>query len=238
MLPTLHLDSTDSTSTHARRLLASRPLPFVVTATTQTAGRGQFSRAWSSPPGGLWCTFAFDPPANPQALGLRIGLACARTVEAALRRAGNANDARLKWPNDVYVASKKICGVLTEALPAPRALLVGVGINANFQAADLPPEIAPNATTILDRAGAPTDLATLLADLYANLQHALAMPGLEPAALAEARLRLHGANQPVTIRTADASTLQGILSGLNDDGLPLVRTGAGIVTATSLDPTW
>lgn len=238
MVPTIHLETTDSTSTHARSLLGTRPLPFVVTAATQTAGRGQFSRAWSSPRGGLWCTFAFEPSRNPRALGLRIGLASVRTVETALRRAGNANDVRLKWPNDVYVVSRKVSGVLTEAIGTPRALLVGVGINANFRAADLPPEIAANATTLLDRTGAATDLNLLLADLASNLQRVLAMPGLEPATLAEARFRLHGVNQPATIRAGDGSTIEGTLIGLNDDALPLVRTDAGVLTATSIDPAW
>src|SRR5688572_18234675 len=162
----ISLVTTDSTSTHARRLLelGDPPPPFVITARTQSAGRGQFTRAWSSPLGGLWCTYAFPQAGiSLDALGLRIGLACARTVEGALRRAGSGNDVRLKWPNDVYLVGKKVLGVLTENISSRGShfLLIGVGINANFEASQLPPEIAARATTLRDRTGQTFDLDEL-----------------------------------------------------------------------------
>jgi BirA family biotin operon repressor/biotin-[acetyl-CoA-carboxylase] ligase len=240
MLPLIHLPTTDSTSAHARRLLetAAATPPFVVVATTQSAGRGQFSRAWSSPVGGLWCTFAFPVPARTDALGLRIGLACTRTIDAALRSARATTTVTLKWPNDVYINAKKVLGVLTETMNAPPALLVGVGINANFPSSELLPDLAARATTLFDHTGGPTDLPTLLDNLAANLEHALAAPGLTPGTLAEARARLHAVGKDAEVRATNGDTIRGTLRGLNDQGLPIIDTPAGPVTATSLDPAW
>jgi BirA family transcriptional regulator, biotin operon repressor / biotin---[acetyl-CoA-carboxylase] ligase len=226
----ISLVTTDSTSTHARRLLelGDPAPPFVVAARTQTAGRGQFTRSWSSPVGGLWCTYAFPQAGiSLEALGLRIGLACARTVEGALRSAGNGNDVRLKWPNDVYVVGKKILGVLTESISvrASQFLLIGVGINANFDASHLPPEIAARATSLRDRTGRSFDLEVLRNDLTSNLERALAAPGLDRSILAEARFRLHGVGQEAEIRDPDGNTVRGTLVGLDDSGNPIVRSG-------------
>lgn len=230
---TIFLESIDSTNNHARRLLESEGAdePFVVVARTQSAGRGQFSRSWCSPVGALLCTLVYPGEAiAPDALGLRIGLACARTVEGVLRRGGNADDVRLKWPNDVYVGGKKILGVLTEsvAVRERRYLLIGVGINANFHAAELPAEIATKATTLLDRLGSPTDLGQLLSDLVASIERMLRIGGLDGVVLAEARFRLHGIGSKTEIRTSNGVE-RGILLGLDDAGRPVVRTERGDV---------
>lgn len=225
----IRLDSVDSTSTHARRLLeqGSNDAPFVVIARTQTAGRGQFTRAWSSPDGGLWCTYAFPRDGvSMDALGLRIGLACVRMIENALRHVGNGDNVRLKWPNDVYINGKKVLGVLTESISARGNgfLLIGVGINANFEIAKLPPEIAARATTLRDLTGVTFDLETLRNDLTGNLERAIAAPGLTPSLLAEARFRLHGVGKETEIRNAAGDAVRGVLLGLDDSGSPIVRS--------------
>lgn len=225
----LRFDSIDSTSSEARRVVEADPgaAPLVVVARTQSAGRGQLGRAWSSPEGGLWCTFAWPGAGvSHEGLGLRIGVACARTVEGALRRAGNGSDVRLKWPNDIHLSRKKVLGVLTESIGAgdQRFVLIGVGINANFALDQLPPEVAALATTLRERTGSVHDLEQLLGELTANLERVLRMPRLDAATLAEARFRLDGVGREAEVRTGDA-TVRGILLGLGEDGMPLVRTG-------------
>src|SRR5690606_26601226 len=100
------------------------------------------------------------------------------------------------------------------------------------------PDLAARATTLFDHTGGPTDLPKLLNSLAANLEHALATPGLTPATLAEARARLHGIGQEAEVRAANGDTIRGTLRGLNDHGLPIIDTPTGPTTATSLDPAW
>lgn len=244
----------NSTSTHARCLIEARPPavpsePFLVTAATQSAGRGQFSRAWSSPRGGLWCTLAWPTPISPippdslQSLGLRVGLACLHTIDDALPHLNPR--AELKWPNDIYIRARKILGVLTEvvrpsahaahAIP-PSWILVGVGINANFFTDDLPPEVAARATTLLQVTGTPIDLTNLRDTLVSHLAAALSTPTLTNAMLAEARARLHGLGADADIRDADGNHARGVLLGLDDDGNPRIKNASGVVTARALLP--
>jgi BirA family biotin operon repressor/biotin-[acetyl-CoA-carboxylase] ligase len=238
----IRFDSVDSTSTEARRVIErGGDGAFVVVAKTQTAGRGRFARSWASPVGGLWCTIAW--PARGVALdglGLRIGLACARTIEGALRRAGSGDDARLKWPNDVYVGGRKILGVLTEAVAVggARFLLTGVGINANFGVEELPPEVAGTATTLRERTGADSDLGSLLDDLVGNLERAIRAPGVDSAMLAEARFRLHGVGKEAEVRVSDGQSVRGVLVGLDDAGRPLVRTATGDYVGVAMEAGW
>ena len=114
-----------STSDTAAALLAAGEVPpFVVTATTQTAGRGQRGRAWESPPGNLYLTYAL--PRRVDAVPL-AGFAAALAVREALTAWVAPEQLRLKWPNDVLLQGRKVAGVLLEN--RGEGLLVGIGIN-------------------------------------------------------------------------------------------------------------
>jgi BirA family biotin operon repressor/biotin-[acetyl-CoA-carboxylase] ligase len=239
-------ESLDSTNLEARRLVSGAALltsPRLIVARTQTAGRGRQGRSWASPHGGLWCTLLW--PAAPrraapiEALGLRIGVACTMVVARAAARGGTGaeHDVRLKWPNDVLIRARKVAGILTEIVGPAQSpfILVGVGINANFHATDLPPELRERATTLLDLLGEPIDLDGLLADLCASLSEALRAPGLDKAKLDFARSRLHGLGEPMTLAGPGGAPERGELVGLDDSGLPLVRTSSGVIPATPAD---
>ncbi len=161
----IDFDEIDSTSLHARRLVeagapeVASPDPLVIVAATQTAGVGRLGRAWSSPRGGLWCTFVLRP-SRPYAevsdgLGMRIGAAVTEALRAAV---GPAHAARLqtKWPNDVLLDGRKVCGVLTETAGAGDGLrvLVGVGVNVECSTSDAPEDLRERITTMRDALGA------------------------------------------------------------------------------------
>ncbi len=112
----------------------------VVVADHQTSGRGRLGRAWSSPRGtGLWLSLVLRPRlASDQAP--QISLATAVGVCAGLRELGY--DAGIKWPNDIYVKGRKICGMLTEmhgSVESVEWVVAGIGINCLNR--ELPPEI-------------------------------------------------------------------------------------------------
>jgi len=146
----LWVAETDSTSALARRLLAEGRLEAgdVVVADRQTAGRGRRGRSWVTVPGrSLAASFVLaEPPLErPARLTVLAAVAAAR----ALERCG-APAIAIKWPNDLMRGEAKCGGLLVERLGGPggRPLCVlGLGINLELRAGDLPPELA-------DRAGA------------------------------------------------------------------------------------
>ena len=131
-------ETIDSTNARARDLAVDGRENVVVLADAQTGGRGRLDRAWSSPSGGVWLSI-LSRPQVPPAQAPAYTLAAAVATTRAVREAGV--DASIKWPNDVLVGDRKLAGILTEMEgEADRVswLVVGIGINANVDAADLP----------------------------------------------------------------------------------------------------
>lgn len=139
------LKLTDSTNDEARRRLDVLDNLSVVAARTQTSGRGQGDHTWTSEPGqNLTFTFVLKfPPCAPLAASeiLRITQAVTHALREYLLSKGVV--ARIKWPNDIYVGDKKICGILIENILGGKqvaASMVGIGLNLNQSRfpADLP----------------------------------------------------------------------------------------------------
>ncbi len=138
----------DSTNTLALTL-ATDPSQhgLVLLAEEQTAGRGQYGRTWQAPPGSsVLMSVLLFPPAELRRPALLVAWAAVSVCE--LVRAATGLHAQIKWPNDVLVGGKKICGILIEQRNSgdpdlPLASVVGLGLNvtqppAAFAAADLP----------------------------------------------------------------------------------------------------
>jgi len=145
---TLHeADTLASTNDYARNL----PPWHAIRARTQTGARGRHGRRWSSEEGGLWMSVVLplEPPDRGwAAFPLAAGLA----VVSTLRNLGLIR-ARLRWPNDVLVGPRKICGILMEKFASDR-VVVGLGLNvSNHPAAD--PELAAIATSLAAELSAP-----------------------------------------------------------------------------------
>src|SRR5919107_919126 len=128
-----------STQERARELArAGTPHGTLVVAGIQTGGRGRLGRHWGSPEGGLWMSMVLRPGFEAS-LASRITQTAAVGVAGALREVGV--EARIKWPNDLLVGGKKICGILAESGVRPDRRLdyavLGIGMNANLDPADL-----------------------------------------------------------------------------------------------------
>jgi BirA family transcriptional regulator, biotin operon repressor / biotin---[acetyl-CoA-carboxylase] ligase len=209
--PRLHLRETTSTNERARALaIAGAPHGMVVTAGVQTAGRGRQGRVWTAPPGAalLLSLIVRDP--DPL-LPLRAGLAVADLAGPA---------ARIKWPNDVLVSGRKVAGVLVEGRAREGWAVVGIGVNAALDLADLPAELR-------DRAGTLGRSPDALEDALAELLDALGTRLAEPATSTLARLRDLDAllDRPVT--WADG---EGVGAGVDEGGGLRVRRADGSVT--------
>ena len=176
----------------AERAVAGEPSGLVVVAEAQTAGRGRLDRSWVSPPrAGLTLSALVRPDLPPVRwpwLPLLTGLA----VATALRDQAEL-DAVLKWPNDVLVAGRKLCGVLAE-VPEPGAAVLGIGLNVTTRAAELPHD---QATSVALAGGSTTDRDTLLRAVLRALGDVLADVDGARAAYRErcstlgVRVRLH-----------------------------------------------
>lgn len=164
------LQVTDSTNEEAkRRARADAPDGTLVTAERQTGGKGRLGRAWASPPGsGLYCTVLLRGSHLPQtAAGVTLlaGVAVCRTL-----REDCGADARIKWPNDVVIASKKVCGILAEAGVSAQGPWAVVGIGINFDNEDFPPALAARATSLLLATGRPHSRCGVLCGLLQRLE--------------------------------------------------------------------
>lgn len=190
-----------------------------VVAEEQAGGRGSRGQRWSSPRGGLWLSVLFRPvaAAAPELLAVRAGLA----VAAALDELGGLPPVRLKWPNDVVVADRKVGGILCEAQWAGSRLLatvIGVGINVTN---DVPPDARMPALALAAwRPGLTVEqvLAPVLAHLRAIDPAAPALDRAELAAFAR-RDWLEGQRL--------AAPVAGRAAGLAPDGTLQVRTADG-----------
>lgn len=145
----VYLPVTDSTNIQAKKLAEEgEPEGTLVVANAQQAGKGRRGRSWSSPSGeNIYMSFLLRPQIPPQCasmLTLLAGMACARAVKEE-----TGLTAAIKWPNDLVLNGKKICGILTEMsteLEQIHYIVTGIGINVNQT--DFPEEIRDKATSL------------------------------------------------------------------------------------------
>ncbi len=122
-----------STNAVAKEMAFSASNGTVILAEVQTSGRGRMNRFWHSPPGGVWMSIILKPnimPSEAFKINLAVSVALARALFCLY-----GLDVGIKWPNDLIVGEKKICGVLTEIGAEMDGLsyaVVGIGINANM----------------------------------------------------------------------------------------------------------
>lgn len=147
---TIHnYEEIDSTNTEGKRLAEKGAgHGTVIQAQIQTAGRGRRGRSWSSPKGaGLWFSMILRPDVSQESAPV-ITLAAAMAVVKAIERLPGAKP-QIKWPNDVVMSGKKVCGILTEMSPRKEGvdyIIVGIGINVKQQA--FPPDVILTATSL------------------------------------------------------------------------------------------
>lgn len=230
-----HHDSLDSTSAQALRLLAQGERgPVLITAATQSAGRGRSGRSWCSPRGGVWMSLlwpAGDPLQRYEAAPLLAGLATLEALEHAADPP--LADLAIKWPNDVLVGGRKVAGILCqcEVLPAAGAgLVVGVGVNTNFDPDHLPGDLLMPAAVV--RADTQALIEHFVAGFTALLSD-LEQHGLDEAVIARIRRRLAYMGQTVSWQTPAAS-MQGVVRDLGPRGELLLQVlDGGTIGITS-----
>ncbi|MBO7719545.1 MAG: biotin--[acetyl-CoA-carboxylase] ligase [Methanosphaera sp.] len=148
----IHLyEEVTSTNDIAKKFVDNNaPEGTVIIAEQQTAGRSRSKRNdWASPEGGIWMTMILKPDVTlleASKLTIVTGVAIAKTLHDNFDL-----DAGIKWPNDIMIGNKKICGILTEAVTDYddlKAVLIGIGIDVNINQKDLPKDLQDITTTV------------------------------------------------------------------------------------------
>ena len=158
----------------------------VLVADHQTAGRGKGQRRWHSLPGkGLYASILLRPGRPVEELA-SVTLVVAVAVLHAVRQTTGI-PATVKWPNDIMVDGRKLCGILCELVLSPdgevKHIIAGIGLNENLAPEDFPHSLTRMATSLSIESGRPIDRAASLANLLDELAHWLELwerEGFEP----------------------------------------------------------
>ena len=223
--PLIYHRAITSTNTEAMALARSGAAEgTLVTTDDQTAGRGRLGRVWQSLPNEqLALSIILHPPFPPHFLVMASALAVTEAIEAAT---GLRPD--IKWPNDVLVAGRKVCGILIETSEQNAALGIGLNVNGSL-AGD--PALAARATTIADALGHPVAREPLVIELVQRLDslYAALKTGGEQARrqLREAwRGRLATLGRRVTIQQVGRA-ITGVARDVDEAGALIVQADAG-----------
>lgn len=165
--PVVFREKIDSTNNEAKRLAeAGAEQGTLVIAEEQGAGKGRRGRSWSSPRGtGVWMTVILKPEFPPSQASM-LTLVAAMAVEEGIRKATGL-ETGIKWPNDIVVNGKKVCGILTEMsteLDYINYVVIGIGINVNVE--EFPEEISNTATSLYLETGKKISRAPIIVEIW------------------------------------------------------------------------
>ncbi len=225
---------TDSTNLWIKRLAKEgAPEGTLALAEFQSAGRGRLGRSWEVPEGtSVMMSILLRPKFEPQyapMLTLVMGMAVAKAVKKL------GFDVSIKWPNDVVVSHKKICGILTEMGVRDGKIdyaVIGVGINVNIR--EFPEEMADKATSLylesgreFDRNQIPGLVMEAFEEYYEKFAATCDLSGLK----VEYESILANYNQPVRVLAKEP--YEGVARGITDGGELLVEKNDGTIVAVS-----
>ncbi|MGI6355378.1 MAG: biotin--[acetyl-CoA-carboxylase] ligase [Lentisphaerae bacterium] len=162
-----------SNLTTAEHGAAGEPEGLVVVADHQVAGRGRMARTWFSPPCcNLYVTLLLRPSLSPAAIP-QLAIVTAVAIRRAIREILPDLAVAIKWPNDLLVQNRKLCGILCEMTCEGQKTshaVVGFGVNVNVDAAIWPPELRPTAVSLRSATGQIVNRAQLLAAILNHFE--------------------------------------------------------------------
>ena len=229
-----YFEETTSTSEIAWRIgEEGAPHGLVVIADRQTAGRGRMKRAWLSPGGCNIYLSVLLRPDVPPARSPELTLVAAVALCEAIRETG-CERARIKWPNDVEIGGKKAAGILTEMCTDESGnldfVVVGIGVDVNMTADQMPPELAGTATSVRLALGRPYPRARLLARLLDRLETWL--DRYEDEGFQAVRARWTSLSSTVNVRVRvqlEGRAFEGRAEGIDEAGHLIVHADNGAV---------
>lgn len=218
---------TGSTNTEAAELAASGQAEgTVIIADSQTAGRGRRGREWVSPAGrNLYLSVILRPrmlPRDAAILTLMSAVACASAIQGL-----SSLPVSIKWPNDLMVSDKKMGGILTEMKTEADGIVyavVGIGININLEASDMPDDIRDTATSVRLHTGMPQSRTQYAIGIINSLDEwygTLLRSGKDPVIESCRRLSC-SIGRAVTVVSGE-DKITGLAEGIDAEGLLVLR---------------
>ena len=226
----LRFETIGSTNLEAiRQAKAGAKEGLCVIAREQTAGRGRLDRTWHSPrDAGLYLSILLRPLLPMNAWPLLTLMAALAVVDAIFKSSGARVD--IKWPNDICINERKLCGILSETVETPVGLAAVIGIGINLDAAAVPEELRATATSISQVTGKQPAVEELLNELLKACAERYEV--LQGADGGEHTIREWCANSSYATQRAvrvslGADSFEGITRGLETDGALRVETSNG-----------
>ncbi|RNB58687.1 biotin--[acetyl-CoA-carboxylase] ligase [Brevibacillus gelatini] len=202
----------------------------LVLAEQQTGGKGRLGRPWHSPKGtGIWMSLIVRPaiplPKTPQ-MTLLTAVSVAGTI-----REETGLPVKIKWPNDIFIGDKKVCGILTELnAEADRVnyLVIGIGLNANSVQADFPEELLAIATSLRIESGSPVKRVAFIQRFCQNFEEEYNHYLREGFQRVKKEWEAHSytIGRWVTVQTI-SQKLEGQAIGLDEEGVLMVKDRLG-----------
>ncbi len=237
----LHFDKIDSTNSEARRLaLAGERSAILLTATTQSAGRGRDGRTWQSPKGGAWMSVLWPIKVSIEQLQqfpLIVGLATWHAIHETSNRFSSleANRLQIKWPNDILLDDKKVAGILCETVATGSSvthLIAGVGINVSFHISKLQGPLRHPPTSLQDVLGATSKWIEPLTEAFGRqMEEQLERfdrDGFDRDFYHDIASRIAGVGEQKTWKFGDEKQ-SGMLVGIDDAGRLKLDIGGSII---------
>jgi len=223
----LHYFQTAGSTMDIARDLAEKHAPegTVVLTGKQNVGRGRLGRYWLSPAGALATSVILRPPARK--IRLVPAISSLAVIHALLNMGVRAD---IKWPNDILIGGKKVCGILIENgfnKADLRYSVIGIGINVNFDISTFP-EIAEIATSLSMETGKELPVEEVALQLYTELEKLYARIGDEAALIRDGPEHMETLGKCVRVNLG-SRTIEGTAIGVNDSGNLLLRLDDGSV---------
>lgn len=227
----IHYNTINSTNIEAKNLANDGEIEgTVIISEEQINGRGRLGRGWVSPKNkGIWMSIILRPDINPvdAAKVTQIGAA---SVLLAIKNTGL--DPLVKWPNDIVVDGKKVCGILTEMnaeLHRINYLVIGIGINVNIEENEYPNEIKEMATSLKIQTGKTINRKKLTADILNYFEEfyndfKLNKSIKEPIKICRNNSALIG-KEVLVIKNGESIKVTAV--DINDEGVLLIRNNNG-----------
>jgi BirA family biotin operon repressor/biotin-[acetyl-CoA-carboxylase] ligase len=201
----------------------------VVVAETQNKGKGRRGKTWISPPGGIWMSVILRPeipPHRASQLTLVTGVVVAKTIKEELNI-----DVGIKWPNDILIGDKKVCGILTEVnatMDKVNYLVVGIGIDMNVDVPMLPSDLQKGATSLKNELDTEINGALLVQKFLLKFENIYNdfKDGKLPEILNEWRAMSSTIGTSVEVRTR-GKRVQGYAVGINKEGILILEMEDG-----------
>ena len=223
-----YFDELTSTNITAKELAHDADDGTIVVAEVQKGGRGRLGREWLSPRGGIWMSVILKPTislAHASRLTLVVGVA----ISKAMRKLGV--DARIKWPNDILIDGKKVCGILTEVnaeMEQIDYIVIGIGINANVDMNEFSDDVKDVATTLLSELGEPIDRISFIQDVLFELEQEYIRFSTQPFShILDEWISLSDTiGRQVTV-TTPSKIIEGKAVGMTEDGALMIENPNG-----------